>query len=316
MLPRMVIFRRAFAGSLASWLLSLGAGQTAWAQSPPAVPSPSPAFEIDPLAITAPELAEELGYKFHGYTWHFSAPTYVRLKLYAEESEGDGPQNPPPSTKPDRTLDLAGAQKEASVRIIEHRTDEPIRDGGSTSINLQFQIKLSAEAAQTGVDETSPGLQGVIATVLPKPLAARMNGGQGIDMAYQFSLDQGHRHTFSSSYRWGSGNFGQMFERVADLTNLAANPDANAAAGAALRAKWQAEAEAALLDKPLEVYYYRADVEPKKGADSVFAQCRIFRVVLECSRQPFTKEEAGDKAAGSPSPDPAAMPASPASPER
>ena len=308
MLRRMTVLDKILTRGLLPSLLWLGTGQTMQAQSASAAPLPHPAFEVDTLSITAPELAEELGYKFHGYTWHFSAPTYVRLQLYADESEGDGPQNPPPSTTPDRTLDLDGTQREVSVRIIEHQTDEPVRDGGSTSINLKFQIKLSGEAAQPGVDEASPGLEAVAAAALPKPLAAKMYGGQGIGMTYQFSLEQGHRHTFSSMHREGSGTFGQMFGQLADLANLAAKPDADAVAGAALKAKWQTAAEAALLEKPLEVYFYRADVEPKKGADSVFAQCRVFRVVLECSRQPFTKEEAGDKAKGSPSPEPAPTP--------
>ena len=278
-----------------SLLVLLGTG---WLASSASLPlraedaaEPTKGFTAEKISITAGEIADELGYKFDGTTWHFSSPTYVRLKLWSVHGKpAETPEHPEKSLPPTQVIALDGPLKAVSLRLLSRNTEEASANPDDLrSHKLAFKVGFSGENAEA-VDAQGGknGLHDFVATLLSGKLTGIVNHDQTREFTYtEYLREHGDAYTLSTGF-WVTGDLGGEFSHLQQLDDLAQQPDAEAKA-LALVTQWQAEAEKKLLEQPLKVYGYKGEAISREKERGV--QERItFVLVLECSRQPFQPE--------------------------
>ncbi len=269
-------------------------------------------FDVQELTISTAELAKDLGYELHGATWHFTAPTYVRVKVWnVGDNPVKSPEEPQNSLPPNDVLALRGPLKTTSLCVLTRETDtaDSAKHGATQSTQLSFRVNLSgvdsAEGGSEGEGNQQPTadvigkLQRTLATVLGRKLSDEAKMTESAGSKYSSQVDVYSGDGSSGACVWSNGDAGGLASQLQQLRDVAGQPDEEAKVRE-LVTKWRATTEKNLLERPLKVYGYTSQRFPSGKVKDVKHRVS-FVLVLECSRQPFPPDQ--------PKPTPTALPA-------
>ena len=255
-------------------------------------------FQAESLEMNAKELAELLGYTFNGVTWHFTAPTYVRLKVWlVQGAPSESPKDPEQSLPPTQVIDMEKPVRAATLRLLaKDKEDAGTRGQVVRSTKTVFKLTFGGQE-EAGGDPANKGnsLQELASTLMGKKLADKAALTRSWTYTYTLDLTSYGSSTTFAPRIWLNAPTGGEFKLLRQIGELVDQPNAEAKVRA-LVAEQQAEAEKKMLAEPLTVYSNKG--ESTSGKDGKTVQERAsFVVVLESSRQPFPP----DKAKASPS---------------
>ena len=265
--------------------LGLAADYGGGAQAQSLTPEPA-TFDVQETPLTAGELAEELGYRYHGNTWKFSRPTFVRVRVWKRSGKAaEVPEEPPADAhwstlyapdKPQNELTVCALQK-------KNETSADNGEGHYTRIEMLLKIRISSRHAPEEVATHDEHVH----------FAWK---GEGRTYTINPDFVKGPEQSFGDVWRYANGSFGVLFEGMADAAKDAANHPDEPVRQEDFEAKLRERAEVHLRTEPLTILYYKGELSVQSDRERQKESGRLYdvpkkravcTVILECSEQPF-----------------------------
>lgn len=262
---------------------------TAWAVRAQSTPSPEPpksSFSVSSRPFTADDLAQELGYEFHGYTYHFTQPVYGRLKITTTPSDSALPKDPQHPLPPPYTVALSGPANEVTLRLLKREEREGPRGHVPTGIQLTYKVSLRSKEVDQEAARRLRAARAVFSDTLTDEFDYHDTGYAATEMVQRLQGGPGLRY-MPAGRGTGSGVLFPKKEMLKQLADDMTKPDGTERAETE-KARWQAFAEEQLLSRPVDVLHDTADMVTE---DKTVKQHAEFIVTLEFSREPFKEDD-------------------------